>query len=80
MWTGSTERPARWFWSNGYAWGTIEQAPGTPGELRAQLRIGAGSIRVDEVVIGNQEFRPARGGLLTEGETYQLTAASPMPS
>ena len=74
-------RPTRWFWSNGYAWGTIRQFPGAARELRAQLRIDAGPIRVDGVVIGGQEFHPAQGGgLLAEGQTYELTPASPMPS
>lgn len=74
------ERPTRWFWSNGYAWGAIAQTPGASGELRAQLYIGGGSIRVDEVVIGGQEFRAGPRGTCTEGETYELTPASPMPS
>jgi hypothetical protein len=86
------ERPTRWFWSNGYAWGTIGQSPGAAGELRAQLYVGGGAIRVDTVLIGGQEFRPAAGttpaaggapgtgGTLAEGETYELEPASPMPS
>ena len=73
-------QPARWFWSNGYAWGTIRQSPGESGQLQARLHVGGGSIRVDKVIIGGQEFRAAAGGTLSEGETYELEPASPMPS
>jgi hypothetical protein len=68
-------QPARWFWSNGYAWGTIEQSPGAAGGVRARLHVGGGSIRVEQVVIGGAEFRAGSGGTLAEGETCELTPA-----
>ncbi len=80
-------RPSTFFWSNGYAWGTIAQTPGEHGELRAKLSVGAGSVRVNKVVIGGQEFQPAtggaprsEGGALAEGEAYELEPAAPTPS
>ncbi len=54
-------QPARWFWSTGSAYGLLHQAPGGT----AALEVVAGSVRVDQVVIGGRRLRPKSPGTLT---------------
>ena len=54
-------QPARWFWSTGSAYGLLHQSPGGT----ATLEVVAGSVRVDQVVIGGRHLRPKSSGPLT---------------
>jgi non-lysosomal glucosylceramidase len=44
----ASDGPTRWFWSNGSAWGTVSQTPGTDG-VAVTLEVGEGSLRVREI-------------------------------
>ncbi|MGH3409237.1 MAG: hypothetical protein ACRDRJ_43100 [Streptosporangiaceae bacterium] len=54
-------QPARWFWSTGSAYGLLHQAPGGT----AALEVVAGSVRVDQVIIGGRRLCPKSPGTLT---------------
>lgn len=63
-------QPARWFWSTGSAWGTLQQDTGT-----AQLDVLSGAVRLERVIIGGAAFRPRPGGEITAGTTVPLEPA-----
>ncbi len=72
-------RPARWFWSTGSAWGTIQQTPGGPDGGRVELEVLSGSVRVERLVAGDQAFRPKAGSggpMLAAGTVCELEKAS----
>lgn len=53
----SANETAVWFWSNGTAWGTLTQDPGSS----ATLTVLHGSVRVERVIIGSRNSgRPGR--------------------
>jgi non-lysosomal glucosylceramidase len=69
-------RPARWFWSTGSAWGTVEQTPGGPDGRRVELEVLSGSVRVDQLMVGPEAFRPKAGPILTAGTVCEFEKAS----
>jgi non-lysosomal glucosylceramidase len=64
---GSAQGPVRWFWSAGTAWGTVRQSLDAPGRLDVMLEVLHGSVRVERVLVGGQEFVPPQPGVLTAG-------------
>ena len=64
--------PAQWFWSTGGAWGTIRQAPAGPDGTRVELEVLSGSVRVERLVVGPQEYRPKGGPELEAGSVVLL--------
>jgi non-lysosomal glucosylceramidase len=69
----TSQAPARAFWSTGSAWGTFDSPGGGAGPQPAILHVELGSVRVERVVAGREELRPARPGLLAAG-THELIA------
>ena len=66
---------ARWFWSSGSGWGTIEQRPAADGQKLLTLEVLDGRLRVDRVLVGEATFRPSTPGVLSPG-TYPLRPVS----
>lgn len=62
---------ARWFWSNGTSWGTVEQSSGAGGTGTARLEVLGGHLRLERVLIGDAAFEPPERGLVGSG-THQL--------
>jgi hypothetical protein len=48
----AARQPTTWFWSNGSAWGTIEQHPHPQG-IALSLRVMYGSLRIRAIKIGD---------------------------
>lgn len=69
--TFSSARSARWFWSNGTAWGTFEQSTSHDGASRPRLEVLQGEIEVRAVVVGGTSFYPETPGTLPVG-SYDL--------
>ena len=69
-------QPTRWFWSTGSAWGTVQQTPGGPGGGRVELEVLSGSVRVEQLLAGEQAFRPKGGPVLEAGTVCELEPAS----
>ena len=69
-------QPTRWFWSTGSAWGTVQQTPGGPGGGRVELEVLSGSVRVEQLLAGEQAFRPKGGPVLEAGTVSELEPAS----
>jgi hypothetical protein len=65
-------RPARWFWSTGSAWGTVQQTPDGPDGHRVELEVLSGSVRVERLVAGDHVFRPKAGTMLAAGSVCEL--------
>ncbi len=65
--------PTLWFWSNGAAWGTVQQNLDSTGEKALRLDILGGCALINRVVIGTTSFEPPAPGPLFEG-SYQLAA------
>jgi uncharacterized protein (DUF608 family) len=70
---GAPQTPALWFWSGGGAWGTVRQSFDASGNRTAVLEVLHGSIRMERVLIGDQEFRPPMPGVLTAGAVCELS-------
>jgi non-lysosomal glucosylceramidase len=68
-------RPARWFWSTGSAWGTVQQSPDGPDGRRVELEVLSGTVRVERLLAGTQAFRPKAGPVLTAGTVCELEPA-----
>ena len=62
-----------WFWADGSAWGTVRQSFDAAGTLAVTLEVLHGSVRVERVLVGEQEFVPAVPGVLTAGPVYELS-------
>lgn len=58
---------ARWFWSNGSAWGTFDQATASDGSRTVRLAVLGGAVNVSSVVVEGASFRPEQPGLLSQG-------------
>lgn len=58
---------ARWFWSNGSAWGTFEQGTDDDGGQMLQLNVLHGEVEVREVLVGGGRFCPETPGRLPVG-------------
>ena len=61
-----TDRPGRYFWSNGYAWGMC-----TVVEDEVTLEVLHGSLKLDRLSVGNQEKR-LKKFFLTAGEKQTI--------
>jgi len=69
----AAEAPARWFWSNGDAWGTVSQRPGRRG-TRVELTVLGGRLRLRKLLL--RDFGEAawpRGKTLAAGRTVRCT-------
>jgi non-lysosomal glucosylceramidase len=69
------QRPARWFWSNGSAWGTVHQVPGEAGRPAVRIEVLHGSVLIERVRVGSHSFRPKAAGLLAAGGACELEPA-----
>jgi hypothetical protein len=45
----TSREPVSWFWSNGYGWGEIRQAPGPDGSLQFDLAVHGGRLMADRI-------------------------------
>jgi non-lysosomal glucosylceramidase len=63
-----------WFWANGSAWGTVRQSLDAAGVRAVSLEVLHGSVRVERVLVGGEEFGPAEPGVLAAGSACQLSA------
>ena len=66
------ETPARWFWSNGAAWGTLRQTFGSTGARRAELEVAHGSVRGERLLIGGTVLYLPSPGVLVAGSRHDL--------
>ena len=71
--TFAPSRQARWFWSNGAAWGIFDQSAAGDGSKTVRLDVLGGTVLVNSVVVGGKSFRPRAPGILVEG-SYPLDA------
>lgn len=62
-----TSRPGRYFWSNGYAWGTC-----TVGEQEVTVEVMKGSLELKKLAVGKKEKR-LRKCILTAGGEKTVT-------
>lgn len=62
---------ARWFWSNGSAWGTFEQSARHGGDKLLRLQVLNGQVEVQAVIVGGVALRPPTPGMLLAG-SYDL--------
>ena len=60
-----TERPGRYFWSNGYAWGTCQVKSGGSFDLT----VLHGSLTLNSLSIGSTTHK-ARAKVISQGETW----------
>jgi uncharacterized protein (DUF608 family) len=65
--------PVVWFWSDGRAWGTVRQSFPASGYRSVALEVLHGSVRVERVLIGGQEFSSGWPGVLAVGSVYELS-------
>jgi uncharacterized protein (DUF608 family) len=70
---GQSPGPVVWFWSDGTAWGTVRQSFESTGTLRVRLEVMHGSVRVERVLVGGQEFVPPQPGVLAAGFAGDLS-------
>jgi hypothetical protein len=64
--------PVVWFWANGSAWGTVRQSFDAAGARAVALEVLHGSVRVERVLVGGEEFVPAEPGVLAAGAACEL--------
>ncbi|MCF7853197.1 MAG: glycoside hydrolase family 116 protein [Candidatus Pacebacteria bacterium] len=60
----ASEKPVTWFWSTGYAWGTLCQN----GESIV-LRVVGGEVRVDKLTVGDRVLAGLGDGIVQLGDT-----------
>jgi len=63
-----------WFWANGSAWGTVRQSFDAAGARAVALEVLHGSVLVERVLVGGEEFAPAEPGVLAAGAACELGA------
>ena len=69
----ASDQPARFFWSNGYAWGTCRQSQTTDG-IAIEIAATEGQIRLTQVVLkGYGHHKLAEEKFVRPGETFELT-------
>jgi non-lysosomal glucosylceramidase len=64
-----------WFWADGRAWGTVRQSFDAAGARAVALEVLHGSVRLERVLVGGEEFVPPEPGVLAAGSWYQLSPA-----
>jgi non-lysosomal glucosylceramidase len=64
-----TSNPGKYFWSNGYAWGTIEVTPST-----LTLNVLSGTLKLKKLTVGSARTIRLKGNVLTAPchQIYQL--------
>jgi non-lysosomal glucosylceramidase len=67
-----TGEPVVWFWAAGSAWGTVRQSFDAAGVRAVALEVLHGSVRVERVLVGGEEFGPAEPGVLVPGFRAEL--------
>ncbi len=68
-------KPTKWFWSNGYAWGTFRQIPGD-GKQQIELAVLHGTIKIKKLILENYGVLDLKKSTtIEEGET--LTSIVP---
>ncbi|MGB2820530.1 MAG: GH116 family glycosyl-hydrolase, partial [Phycisphaerae bacterium] len=73
----ATEKPSRFFWSNGRAWGTFAQRPAARG-VKAELTVLHGTLRLARLTlagVGSAQLSPAR--TIPAGESVALLVKAP---
>ncbi len=69
----ASDRPATWFWSNGYAWGTCAQAPGKAGTA-VTLTVLSGALRLKTLaLVGVGEATLQQARIFVAGKSIRLT-------
>ncbi|HEY8457405.1 MAG TPA: GH116 family glycosyl-hydrolase [Actinopolymorphaceae bacterium] len=63
----STGQPTRWFWSNGYAWGTVEQRPTADG-IEVTLTVVEGSLRLRRLLLSGMGVQELGDRTLSGGD------------
>ena len=66
-----------WFWSDGSAWGSVRQSFDAVGALSVRLEVQHGSVWVERVLVGGQEFAPPTPGVLVAGFAAELSRPAP---
>ena len=66
----SVNEPTKWFWSNGYAWGTFAQNPGST-ETEVVIEVLNGKVDIKNVVLKNYGSINSEISL-SEGESIDL--------
>jgi uncharacterized protein (DUF608 family) len=62
----------RWFWSNGGAWGYVQQVVDGSGTRRVELGVIDGSVKVEGVEVDGVGYRPRSRGVFCPGTTQEL--------
>lgn len=44
-----SSKPTRWFWSNGYAWGSVTQRPAESGDVEVELTVEEGEVTLRQL-------------------------------
>src|SRR4029079_4311007 len=68
----ATPEKSRMFWSNGYAWGTLEQSPQAT-DTQAELTVHAGRLNIRRLILtgrGSSEESASRE--IRAGESYRV--------
>lgn len=69
--------PTKWFWSNGSAWGTVEQTPRDEG-IAVNLRVAGGTLRLRELELRGWSAAQFDERLIGSGENCEcLVVNSP---
>jgi non-lysosomal glucosylceramidase len=73
------EKTGNWFWSNGYAWGTVKisASENNPQHYAVELKSIHGNIPVEHFSAGNLTTHFKKGTLVKEGETKSFTLSLP---
>ncbi|TDE11449.1 GH116 family glycosyl-hydrolase [Jiangella asiatica] len=69
-------RAARWFWSTGYAWGTVEQRP-TTGGTDVTLEVVGGRVRLCRLVLDGVGSADIGDRVAIAGARLDVTAPEP---
>jgi hypothetical protein len=61
----SSEKPARWFWSSGNAWGTVKQTPAN-GNTEVVIEVMGGGVNVNAISLAGVGIKKLPNGVLIE--------------
>lgn len=64
-----TDKPGTWFWSNGYAWGTLSNQDG-----KSTLKVLGGSLSLRQLTLGAKTYK--RKIELSQGQEFTIAASS----
>jgi hypothetical protein len=67
--------PVRWFWSNGYAWGTVEQRRGETG-IDVSVQVIEGTLRVRELALSGMSAVDLGDREVGAGERIEVNVPS----